>query len=97
MPRPSRGFVTPRGAAARAAFAVVLPVASSAALLVPATAQALTCGSNTGYTCTGTASQYAGGFNPGVGSGGSGGGACTATRTPVVVVQGNGDSGQRRL
>lgn len=64
-----------------------------AALFAPATAQAaLDCGANNGYVCQGTASQYAGGFSPGVGSGGFGGGACTATRTPVVFVHGNGDS-----
>ncbi|RDZ28174.1 extracellular native short-chain-length polyhydroxyalkanoate depolymerase PhaZ7 [Lysobacter silvisoli] len=61
-------------------------------LLAPSTARALDCGSHNGYTCQGAASQYAGGFSPGVGSGGFGGGACTATRTPVVFVAGNGDS-----
>lgn len=55
-------------------------------------ALALECGSNNGYTCQGTASQFAGGFNPGVGYGGFGGGSCTATRTPVVFIHGNGDS-----
>jgi pimeloyl-ACP methyl ester carboxylesterase len=54
-------------------------------------AQALTCGTNDGLRCTGTASQFAGGFNPGVGFGGFGGGACTATKTPVIFVHGNAD------
>src|SRR5690606_3645183 len=55
-------------------------------------AAALECGGNNGYTCTGPATQYSGGFNPGVGYGGFGGGHCTATRTPVVFIHGNGDS-----
>jgi len=59
---------------------------------VPLPAFALECGSNNGYFCTGTASQYGGGFNPGVGNGGFGGGSCTATRTPVVFIHGNGDN-----
>lgn len=53
---------------------------------------ALDCGTNNGYSCLGAATQYAGGFSPGVGSGGFGGGSCVATRTPVVFVHGNGDS-----
>ena len=56
------------------------------------TAAALECGANNGYTCQGAQTQYAGGFNPGVGYGGFGGGVCTATRTPVVFIHGNGDS-----
>ncbi|KRG63491.1 hypothetical protein ABB26_12165 [Stenotrophomonas humi] len=60
--------------------------------MLPSNAAALDCGSNNGYTCTGAATQYAGGFNPGVGQGGFGGGTCTATRTPVVFIPGNGDS-----
>lgn len=62
------------------------------AAFAPLPAYALACGTNNGYVCNGTATQYAGGFSPGVGSGGFGGGACTATRTPVVFVHGNGDS-----
>ncbi len=54
-------------------------------------ADALQCTSNNGYTCT-PATQYAGGFKPGAGYGGFGGGNCTATRTPVVFIHGNGDS-----
>lgn len=60
--------------------------------LPAAPAQALSCGSNNGYTCTGSSDQYAGGFSPGVGHGGFGGGNCTATRTPVIFIHGNGDS-----
>lgn len=56
------------------------------------TAAALECGVNNGYTCQGTQNQYAGGFNPGVGYGGFGGGTCTATKTPVVFIHGNGDN-----
>lgn len=56
-------------------------------------ASALVCGSNNGWTCQGTATQYAGGFNPGVGYGGFGGASsCTATKTPVVFIHGNGDN-----
>lgn len=54
-------------------------------------ATALQCGSDNGYTCTTTAAQYAGGFAPNVGYGGFGGGDCTASRTPVVFLHGNGD------
>ena len=77
---------------AASVLALALAVFGATALLLPGDAHALTCGSNNGYTCNGTATQYAGGFNPGVGSGGFGGGSCTATRTPVVYVPGNGDS-----
>lgn len=70
----------------------LLAAAAPLAMLWPGAAQALDCGGNNGYTCTGSASQYAGGFNPGVGQGGFGGGSCTATRTPVVFIHGNGDS-----
>lgn len=55
------------------------------------TAEALNCGTNDGLRCTGTASQYAGGFSPGVGFGGFGGGSCTATKTPVIFIHGNAD------
>lgn len=67
-------------------------LATAGWLLPVAPAQALACGSNNGFTCTGSANQYAGGFAPGVGHGGFGGGNCTATRTPVVFIHGNGDS-----
>ena len=56
------------------------------------TAAALDCGTNNGYTCQGAQTQYAGGFVPGVGYGGFGGGTCTATKTPVIFIHGNGDS-----
>ncbi|KRG72142.1 hypothetical protein ABB29_01240 [Pseudoxanthomonas dokdonensis] len=65
---------------------------ATCSLLASASADALDCGSDNGYTCTGVEAQYAGGFNPGVGSGGFGGGSCTASRTPVVFIHGNGDS-----
>ncbi len=62
------------------------------ALAVSTPAQALECGTPTGSRClTSSATQYAGGFSPGVGFGGFGGGTCTATRTPVVFVHGNAD------
>ena len=73
------------------ACAALLALAGAAAV-APSTARALDCGRNHGFVCQGAASQYAGGFNPGVGSGGFGGGSCTATRTPVVFIHGNGDS-----
>ncbi|MEF9978012.1 MAG: hypothetical protein RR834_05870, partial [Thermomonas sp.] len=57
-----------------------------------APAMALDCGVNNGYFCQGTQTQYAGGFAPGVGYGGFGGGSCTASRTPVVFLHGNGDT-----
>jgi pimeloyl-ACP methyl ester carboxylesterase len=63
----------------------------AAGLAMAAEAQALTCGTNDGLRCTGTATQYAGGFNPGVGFGGFGGGTCTAVKTPVIFVHGNAD------
>ena len=66
--------------------------ASAGALVVPGTAHALECGSNDGWTCKGTQSQYAGGFNPGTGYGGFGGGNCTASKTPVIFIHGNGDN-----
>jgi pimeloyl-ACP methyl ester carboxylesterase len=64
------------------------------ALLTAGSASAaLVCGANNGWTCQGTATQYAGGFSPGVGYGGFGGAsACTATKTPVIFLHGNGDS-----
>ena len=77
-------------------IAGVIGLAPSAALVIGGlaftnTAQALTCGSTDGKECTGTATQYAGGFNPGVGYGGFGGGNCSATHTPVVFIHGNAD------
>jgi pimeloyl-ACP methyl ester carboxylesterase len=41
--------------------------------------------------CDGPLLQYAGGFDPQAGFGGFGGGACSAVRTPVVFLHGNGD------
>jgi len=72
--------------------AVPAALLGAVALVLPAPARALDCGANNGFTCQGAASQYAGGFNPAVGNGGFGGGACSATRTPVVFIHGNGDS-----
>jgi pimeloyl-ACP methyl ester carboxylesterase len=54
-------------------------------------AQALSCGKFDYPKCHGPDSQYAGGFNPQVGFGGFGGGACRALRTPVIFIHGNGD------
>ncbi|MGV8961345.1 MAG: lipase/acyltransferase domain-containing protein [Stenotrophomonas sp.] len=71
---------------------LLLLLGSTLATLLPVKAHALECGSNNGYTCNGTANQFAGGFNPGVGKGGFGGGNCSASRTPVVFIPGNGDS-----
>lgn len=61
-------------------------------LVAPGEAHALNCGTNNGYVCQGTQTQYAGGFSPGVGHGGFGGGSCTATKTPVIFIHGNGDN-----
>lgn len=62
------------------------------ALMTAGGTSALTCGTNNGWICQGAARQYAGGFSPGVGYGGFGGAsACTATRTPVIFLHGNGD------
>lgn len=71
---------------------LLLPLIGLVASALPSSAQALSCGGNNGYTCTGPANQYAGGFNPGVGQGGFGGGNCSASRTPVVFIHGNGDN-----
>ncbi|HWN67705.1 MAG TPA: alpha/beta fold hydrolase [Haliangium sp.] len=77
---------TTRYAALGTALAII-----AAGLASGGDAQALTCGTNDGLRCTGTATQYAGGFSPGVGFGGFGGGTCTATKTPVIFVHGNAD------
>src|SRR3954465_14053033 len=69
-----------------AAGAFLLP-----ALLCPPPAQALECGAFTFPKCSGEDVQYAGTFDPKVGYGGFGGGACRATKTPVVFIHGNGD------
>lgn len=53
---------------------------------------ALSCGKFDYPKCDGPDLQYAGGFNPQVGFGGFGGGACRAGRTPVIFIHGNGDS-----
>jgi pimeloyl-ACP methyl ester carboxylesterase len=59
--------------------------------LLPTTAKALECGEFKFPRCSGADVQYAGRFNPKVGHGGFGGGACIATKTPVVFIHGNGD------
>lgn len=64
---------------------------AAASLFCATAAQALTCGTYNGFNCT-NATQYAGGFAPGVGYGGFGGGSCTATKTPVIFIHGNGDN-----
>jgi pimeloyl-ACP methyl ester carboxylesterase len=94
MDRPSSHVVAAGlSSAASALAALALPLLGAAGLALPGEARALDCGTNNGFTCTGTAAQFAGGFNPGVGHGGFGGAsACTATRTPVVYIHGNGDS-----
>lgn len=90
---PLRFVSTGISAASAALSALALPLLGFVGLSLPGDALALDCGANNGFTCSGTATQYAGGFNPGVGSGGFGGAsACTPTRTPVVYIHGNGDS-----
>ena len=84
------------GSLCASVVAGVIGMAPSAALVAGGlafanSAQALSCGSNDGTECHGTATQYAGGFNPGTGYGGFGGGNCSASHTPVVFVHGNGD------
>lgn len=54
-------------------------------------ALALSCGNFEYPKCDGPLLQYAGGFDPQAGFGGFGGGACSAVRTPVVFIHGNGD------
>lgn len=65
---------------------------SAGTVAAPGQAMALDCGSNDGWFCKGTQTQYGGTFSPGVGYGGFGGGNCTATKTPVIFVHGNGDN-----
>jgi pimeloyl-ACP methyl ester carboxylesterase len=69
-------------------------VVGIAGLAYSSDAAAVSCGSFDGHVCSGTAYQYAGGFNPQVGEYGGFGGAssCTVTHTPVVFVHGNGDN-----
>jgi pimeloyl-ACP methyl ester carboxylesterase len=75
------------------AFAPLLRLSAGAIIALPVTALALDCSSFDGWTCkAGVQSQYAGNFNPRTGHGGFGGGSCTATRTPVIFIHGNGDS-----
>lgn len=63
---------------------VIVVMLSLLSLLAPATASAL--------NYQGSANQFAGGFQPSTAPwGGFGGGSCTANRTPVVFLHGNGD------
>jgi len=71
----------PRLFPALAASAASLVWAVAGTLAAPGQAHALACGANNGFVCQGTPSQYGGSFSPGVGYGGFGGGACTATKT----------------
>jgi pimeloyl-ACP methyl ester carboxylesterase len=59
---------------------------------IMSSAHAVTCGTYEHGVCNGAGNQYAGGFNPQTGYGGFGGGNCTATRTPIVFIHGNGDN-----
>lgn len=88
----SRLTATCRLLPAIAASVTSLAWALAGTLVAPNEAHALACGANNGYVCQGTQTQYAGGFAPGVGYGGFGGGACTATKTPVIFIHGNGDN-----
>jgi len=62
-----------------------------AGLLLGTSASALECGDSGFPKCSGPDVQYAGGFNPQTGYGGFGGGDCTASKTPVIFIHGNGD------
>jgi pimeloyl-ACP methyl ester carboxylesterase len=61
-------------------------------LIAPNNAHAVNCGTYAKGVCSGTANQYTGGFNPHTGFGGFGGGSCTAIKTPVIFIHGNGDN-----
>lgn len=65
---------------------------ASGALVAPGSAHAVTCGAYAHGICNGDANQYGGGFDPHTGFGGFGGGACNATKTPVIFIHGNGDN-----
>jgi pimeloyl-ACP methyl ester carboxylesterase len=56
-------------------------------------AHALSCGTSTGnlLPCDGPQTQFAGGFTTLSGYGGFGGGNCSASKTPVIYIPGNGD------
>ncbi|MGZ3158567.1 MAG: extracellular native short-chain-length polyhydroxyalkanoate depolymerase PhaZ7 [Burkholderiaceae bacterium] len=64
----------------------------TAMLVMPQDAHAVTCGTYAHGVCNGTSNQFAGGFNPQTGFGGFGGGTCTAAKTPVIFIHGNGDN-----
>jgi pimeloyl-ACP methyl ester carboxylesterase len=63
----------------------------AAGLLLGTAASALECGNFEFPKCSGPDAQYAEGFDPQTGFGGFGGGECTASRTPVIFIHGNGD------
>lgn len=60
---------------------------------ISGSAQALSCGTSTGnlLPCDGAQTQFSGGFLSISGYGGFGGGNCSASRTPVIYIHGNGD------
>lgn len=78
--------VTGQGAKRLGQLALLLSAASAGS------AYALSCGSNNGFVCQGSAQQFSANFSPATGYGGFGGGDCTASKTPVIFIHGNGDS-----
>ena len=62
-------------------------------LLISNSAFSLSCGTSTGnlLPCDGSQNQFSGGFVALSGYGGFGGGNCTANKTPVIYIHGNGD------
>ncbi|MBB6523197.1 pimeloyl-ACP methyl ester carboxylesterase [Pseudoteredinibacter isoporae] len=72
----------------------ILSMSISIALLtslLPSKALSLSCGSYNFPACSGAEDQFAGGFAPVSGYGGFGGGQCSASKTPVIFIHGNGD------
>lgn len=61
-------------------------------MLFVSSASALDCGSYNNFSCSGNENQFSGGFQSSSGFGGFGGGNCTATKTPVIFIHGNGDN-----
>lgn len=72
-------------------FHIVSLIVILCVLICDNAVMALSCGNFKYPKCDGPDLQYAGGFNPQVGFGGFGGGACRAVRTPVILIHGNGD------
>ncbi|WP_299975638.1 hypothetical protein [uncultured Pseudoteredinibacter sp.] len=54
-------------------------------------AMSLSCGSYSFPACSAAEDQFDGGFTPPNGYGGFGGGQCSASKTPVIFIHGNGD------